>query len=101
MLTSLISTRDSVKGEEGAEKSISTRFGAKGAENAENRAECPPNDLQKELILVQHQAFLSQLYYGKVPTITTVPRLSFGTFVVPRKSAFVRIGCDVPWNRYR
>jgi hypothetical protein len=39
-------------------------------------------------------------YYGKVPTITTVPRHSFGTFVVPRKSGLVRIGCDVPWNRY-
>jgi hypothetical protein len=101
MSTSLISTRDLVKSEEGAEKSISTRFRAKEAENAENRAECPPNDLQKELILVQHQAFLSQLYYGKVPTITTIPRLSFGTFIVPRKSGLVRISCDVPWNRYR
>jgi hypothetical protein len=64
MSTSLISTSGSVKGEEGAEKSIFTRFGAKGAGNAENRPECPPNDLQKELLLVQHQAFLSQLYYG-------------------------------------
>jgi hypothetical protein len=101
MSISLIFTRDSVKGKKGTEKFISMQFGAKGAENVENRTECPPNDLQKELILVQHQAFLSQLYYGKVPTITTVPRLSFGTFVVPRKSGLVRMGCDVPWNRYR
>jgi hypothetical protein len=101
MSTLLISTRGSVKGKESAGKSIFTRFRAKGAENAENRAECPLNDLQKELLLVQHQAFLSQLYYGKVRTITTVSRDSFGTFVVPRKSGLVRIGCDVPWNRYR
>jgi hypothetical protein len=97
----LISIRGSVKSKESAEKSIFMRFRVKGAENAENRAECLLNDLQKKLLLVQHQAFLSQLYYGKVPTITTVPRHSFGTFVVPRKSGLVRISCDVPWNRYR
>jgi hypothetical protein len=99
MLTSLIFIRGLVKSKESAEKSIFTQFRVKEAENTENienRAEYLLNNLQKKLLLVQHQAFLSQLYYGKVPTITTVPRHSFGTFVVPRKSGLVRIGCDVP-----
>jgi hypothetical protein len=58
MSTLLIFIRDSIKHEKSAEKSIFIQCRVKEAENAENtenaenRAECPPNDLQKELILV-------------------------------------------------
>jgi hypothetical protein len=101
MSTSSISMRGPVEGEEGAESSISTRFRAQGAENAEKTIKMSANWSTKGAIFSSTPSFSISTFYGKVPTVTTVPRLRFGTYVTARKSGLVRIDSDVPWNRYR